>query len=75
MLYQINVMYYRNYVSCLQMFLLIYLELINRFCVDFWKLNNIIVFDLEFMLNFESIFVKMVGKKFVLKIDFSKGYW
>lgn len=43
--------------------------------MDFWKLNNIIVFDLEFMLNFESIFVKMFGKKFVLKIDFSKGYW
>lgn len=47
----------------------------NRFCVDFRKFNSIIVFDLELMLNFESIFVKMLGKKYVLKIDFSKGYW
>lgn len=47
----------------------------NRFCVDFRKLNNITVFDSEPMPNPESIFAKMSGKKFVSKIDLSKGYW
>lgn len=47
----------------------------NRFCVDFRKLNSITVFDSEPMPNPESIFAKMSGKKYVSKIDLSKGYW
>lgn len=47
----------------------------NRFCVDFRKLNNITVFDSEPMTNPGSIFAKTSGKKFVSKIDLSKGYW
>jgi hypothetical protein len=47
----------------------------NRFCIDFRKLNNITVFDAEPMLNPENIFSKITGKKFLSKIDLSKGYW
>jgi hypothetical protein len=47
----------------------------NRFCIDFRKLNNITVFDAEPMQNPDSIFSKIIGQKFVSKIDLSKGYW
>ena len=47
----------------------------NRFCIDFRKLNNITVFDAEPMPNPDSIFSKLTGKRYVTKIDLSKGYW
>lgn len=47
----------------------------NWFCIDYRWLNCVMVFDVELMFSLESIFFKMIGKKFVLKIDLSKGYW
>ncbi|XP_065925002.1 uncharacterized protein [Magallana gigas] len=47
----------------------------NRFCIDNRRLNCATVFDAEPMPSPESIFSKMTGKKFVSKIDLSKGYW
>ncbi|XP_062602901.1 uncharacterized protein LOC134264647 [Saccostrea cucullata] len=47
----------------------------NRFCIDFRKLNSVTVFDAEPMPNPDSIFSKLTGKKFISKIDLSKGYW
>ncbi|XP_061180784.1 uncharacterized protein LOC133189428 [Saccostrea echinata] len=47
----------------------------NRFCIDFRRLNSVTVFDAEPMPNTESIFSKMAGKKYVSKLDLSKGYW
>jgi hypothetical protein len=47
----------------------------HRFCVDYRRLNNITLFDSEPLPNQERIFAKMSGKKFVSKIDLSKGYW
>nr|XP_034301896.1 uncharacterized protein LOC117681450 isoform X2 [Crassostrea gigas] len=47
----------------------------NRFCIDYRRLNCATVFDAEPMPSPESIFSKMTGKKFVSKIDLSKGYW
>ncbi|XP_065939198.1 uncharacterized protein [Magallana gigas] len=46
----------------------------NRFCIDYRRLNCATVFDAEPMPSPESIFSKMTGKKFVSKIDLSKGY-
>jgi hypothetical protein len=47
----------------------------HRFCVDYRRLTNIAMFDSESMPNPERIFAKMSGKKFVSKINLSKGYW
>ena len=47
----------------------------NRFCIDFRKLNRLTVFDAEPMPNPDSIFSKLTGKRYVTKLDLSKGYW
>lgn len=47
----------------------------NRFCIDFRRLNAVTVFDAEPMPSAERIFSKLTGKKYVSKLDLSKGYW
>ena len=47
----------------------------NRVCVDYRKLNKLIVFDPEPMPTAEQLFQKLSGDKFFSKIDLSKGYW
>ena len=47
----------------------------NRVCVDYRKLNKLIVFDPDPMPTAEHLFQKLSGDKFFSKIDLSKGYW
>ena len=47
----------------------------NRVCVDFRKLNKITEVDPEPMTTAEDLFRMLSGKKFLLKIDLTKGYW
>jgi len=47
----------------------------NRFCIDFRPLNRVTVFDCEPMPNMEDIFVKLTKRKYLSKIDLTKGYW
>jgi len=46
----------------------------NRFCVDFWKLNKVTVFDPEPMPQPELIFAKLEKDQYFSTFDFSKGY-
>lgn len=46
-----------------------------RFCVDFWRLNRVIMFDPEPMPNPEDLFAKLKKGKYLSKIDLAKGYW
>ena len=46
-----------------------------RFCVDFRKLNQVILFDPEPIPNPEDLFSKLTTGKFFSKIDLTKGYW
>ena len=46
-----------------------------RFCVDFRKLNKVIMFDPEPMPNPEDLFAKLKKGKYLSKIDLTKGYW
>ena len=47
----------------------------NRVCVDFRKLNIITEVDLEPMTTTEDLFQRLSGKKYLSKIDLTKGYW
>ena len=47
----------------------------NRICVDFRKLNRVTVFDPTPITPAEDIFQKMAKKKYLTKLDLSKGYW
>lgn len=46
-----------------------------RFCVDFWELNKIMVFDFKLMFRIDVILNKISKVKFISKLDFIKGYW
>ena len=46
----------------------------NRVCVDFRKLNKISEVDPEPMTTAEDWFRRLSGKKYLLKIDLTKGY-
>ena len=47
----------------------------NRVCVDFHKLNKITKVHPEPMTIAEDLFQRLSGKKYLLKIDLTKGYW
>ena len=47
----------------------------NRVCVDFRKLNKITEVDPEPMTTAEDLFRGLSGKKYLSKIDLTKGYW
>ena len=47
----------------------------NRVCVDFRKLNKITEVDPEPMKTAEDLFRRLSGKKYLSKIDLTKGYW
>ena len=46
-----------------------------RFCVDFRRLNRVVLFDPEPMPNAEDLFAKLRKGKYLSKIDLTKGYW
>ena len=47
----------------------------NRVCVEFRKLNKITEVDPEPMTTAEDLFRRLSGKKYLSKIDLTKGYW
>ena len=47
----------------------------NRVCGDFRKLNKITEVDPEPMTTAEDLFRRLSGKKYLSKIDLTKGYW
>ena len=47
----------------------------NRVCVDFRKLNKITEVDPEPMTTAEDLFRRLSGKRYLSKIDLTKGYW
>ena len=47
----------------------------NRVCVDFRKLNKITEVDPEPMTTTEDLFRRLSSKKYLAKIDLTKGYW
>ena len=47
----------------------------NRVCVDFRKLNKITEVDPEPITMAEDLFRQLSGKKYLYKIDLTKGYW
>ena len=47
----------------------------NWVCVDFRKLNKITEVDPEPMTTAEDLFRRLSGKKYLSKIDLTKGYW
>ena len=47
----------------------------NRVCVDFRKLNKITEVDPEPMTTAEDLYHRLSGKKYLSKIDLTKGYW
>ena len=47
----------------------------NSLCVDFRKLNKITEVDPEPMTTAEDLFQRLSGKKYLSKIDLTKGYW
>ena len=47
----------------------------NRVCVDFRKLYKITEVDPEPMTTAEDLFRRLSGKKYLSKIDLTKGYW
>ena len=47
----------------------------NRVCVDFRKLIKITKVDPEPMTMAEHLFRQLSGKKYLSKIDLTKGYW
>lgn len=46
-----------------------------RFCVDFRRLNQLVVFDAEPMPDVEYLFSKLGRAKYLSKLDLTKGYW
>ena len=47
----------------------------NRLCVDFRNLNKITEVDPEPMTTAEDLLCLLSGKKYLSKIDLTKGYW
>ena len=47
----------------------------NRVCVDFRELNKVTEVDPEPMMTAEDLFRRFSGKKYLAKIDLTKGYW
>ena len=47
----------------------------NKVCVDFRKLNKINKVDHEPMMTAEDQFRRLSGKKYLSKVDLTKGYW
>ena len=47
----------------------------NMVCVDYRKLNKITEVDPEPMTTAEDLFRRLSGKKYLSKIDLTKGYW
>ena len=47
----------------------------NRVCVDFRELNKVTEVDPEPMMTAEDLFRRFSGKKYLSKIDLTKGYW
>ena len=47
----------------------------NKVCIDFRKLNKITEVDPEPMTTAEDLFRRLSGKKYLSKIDLTKGYW
>ena len=47
----------------------------NRVCVDYRKLNNVKVYDVEPMIPIVDLIQNLRNDRFLAKIDFSRGYW
>ena len=47
----------------------------TRVCADFWKLHKITEVDPEPMTMAEDLFLGLSNKKYLSKIDLTKGYW
>ncbi|XP_037526427.1 uncharacterized protein LOC119403570 [Rhipicephalus sanguineus] len=47
----------------------------NRLCIDFRRLNNVLVADSEPMTRTDAVFATVANKKYFSKLDFVKGYW
>ena len=47
----------------------------NRVCVDYRKLNKLIVVDPQSMPTAADLFHKLSGDEYFSRIDLSKGYW
>lgn len=47
----------------------------NRLCIDFRRLNNVLVSDSEPMPRPDAVFATVGEKKYFSKMDFTKGYW
>lgn len=46
-----------------------------RFCIDYRKLNDVIIKDSYFIFRMNFILDVLVGVKWFLIIDFKSGYW
>ena len=46
-----------------------------RFCIDFRRLNKVLIFDAEPMPDVEGMFAKLHGAQYFSKLDLAKGYW
>jgi hypothetical protein len=46
-----------------------------RFCVDFRKINQRVIFDAEPMPDIDHLFSKLSSARYLSKIDLCKGYW
>ena len=47
----------------------------TRFCLDFRRLNQHVIFDAEPMPDVDALFAKLGRAKYLTKIDLTKGYW
>lgn len=47
----------------------------NRFCIDFRRLNQVLVSDAEPIPRVDVTFAKVGRKKFFSKLDLVRGYW
>ena len=48
---------------------------LHRICIDYRKLNKVMISDLKPMRTSEDLFQQLGKSKFFSKIDLSKGYW
>lgn len=47
----------------------------NRLCIDFRRLNDVLVSDSKPMPRADAVFATVGEKKYFSKVDFTKGYW
>lgn len=47
----------------------------NRLCIDFSRINNVLLADAEPIPNTESLFAKLATKRIFSKLDLATGYW